>query len=567
MRLVRLEIEDFALIARADLEFAEGFTVCTGETGSGKTMLLGALRFVLGERASNDIVRANAARARVTLEVEPDAPLHQSLESEGFEAQAGENAIFARELTAGGKSTARINGRLATSAQLRLFGESIVEQIGQHEQQRLLSRAYQLELLDAFAGDDALAKRGEIARAYERVGLRESALSELSESVGRALAELEFARFALREIDEAAVLDDEDLRLRERRDYLANVERIAATLASAHEALAGSEASAVEALGTATAALATIERYGPKLAGIAATVASLQSEANDVAAAVARELDASEFDAEELETTTARLDALERLKKKYGGSIGAIREARTRFAETVERETTRDEREASLRAELELARAQLRSAANELSALRAQAARAIEKEVVRELGGLAMPAARFAVVLEPLAQIGLTGAESVEFGLSPNPGEPIRALARAASGGELARVLLALVVVLAGRRDQSALIFDEIDAGIGGATANAVGIRLGALAHVAQVLCVTHLAQIASWADRHYTLRKRDEAGATTIELVPLEDEPAILAEVARMLSGSAATIALEHAEALVREVRKQKAGEPLRRR
>ncbi|GAC1629012.1 MAG: hypothetical protein NVS4B5_20080 [Vulcanimicrobiaceae bacterium] len=329
MRLSRLEIEDFALIARASLDFADGFTVCSGETGSGKTMLLGSLAFVLGERSSADIVRAGSARARVTLALDVDANLREHLDAAGFDGD-DDTPILVREMLPTGKSSARINGRLATSAQLRAVGEQILEAVGQHEQQRLLSRAYQLDVLDAFAGDDALVRRVAVGAAYRRVVEAEAALEELTGDVGRALAEFEFARFAAREIDEAAIAPGEDVAVRERRDYLANVERIAAALATAHEALAGSDAGAIEALGVASSALAGIARFGAPLASLAERLATLQSDANDGAIALAREIDGTERDGVELETATARLALLDGLKKKYGGSLDAVLATRAR---------------------------------------------------------------------------------------------------------------------------------------------------------------------------------------------------------------------------------------------
>jgi DNA repair protein RecN (Recombination protein N) len=558
VRLAQLEIEDFALIERASLAFADGFTVCSGETGSGKTMLLGALAFALGERTSADVVRAGAARARVTLAVEPDEALRARLDADGFESEPDEPTLIVRELTSAGKSTARINGRLATAAQLRALGDAIVESVGQHEQQRLLSRAYQAEMLDAFAGGDAASHRAAVADAYARARDLDAELRALGEDVGRALAELDFARFALGEIDEVAPQPGQDETLRERRDYLANVEKIGAALAGAHEALAG-DGGAIEAVGAASARLAAVARFSPVLESLAASLTALQSDAQDAAIALARERDGAEYDPNELETVADRLDRIERLKKKYGGSLEAVAAARERFLAVVERETTRDEREAELRAAFEASRATLVREARALGAVRERAARDLEARVAAELAGLAMPAARFAAVLEPLPEIGPSGAETVEFALSPNPGEPMRPLARAASGGELSRVLLALVVVLAGRRPRTALVFDEIDAGIGGATASAVGVRLGALARATQVLCVTHLAQIASWADRHYVLRKRERDGATVVELDALDERTGVPKEIARMLSGNAAAVALEHAHTLLREVRARK--------
>ncbi|HMD01764.1 MAG TPA: DNA repair protein RecN [Candidatus Baltobacteraceae bacterium] len=563
MRPARLEIEDFGLIARASLGFAEGFTAISGETGSGKTMLLGALAFVLGERSSPESVRGGAERARVTLEVEVDEILRARFAADGFELDPDEPAIFVREMSASGKSGARINGRAATSAQLRAYGELLVDRVGQHEQQRLLSASYQRELLDRFAGEAAAQRRSALAVAFELAGNLERERAALDERAGRALAEFEFARFAANEIEAAAVTPGEDDALRERRDYLANVERIAAALAAAQEALGG-EGAALEALGTAAAALASVARYGVGLEALSSALATAQDEANETAVAISRELDRTEFDPAELEAIGSRLDALERLKKKYGGSLEAVLAARTDFGATLEAYATRDERRESLDASLATARRDLAEGAGALSALRRAAALELETRVARELAGLAMPAARFAVTLEPLAAVGAQGAERIEFVLSPNPGEPLRALAKAASGGELSRVLLALVVVLADRRERTTLVFDEIDTGVGGTTANAVGVRLGALARAGSVVCVTHLAQIASWADRHYTLRKREARGGTSIELVELGDQPAVLEELARMLSGSSAGVALEHARTLLADVRHRKAAPKL---
>ena len=351
VRLARLEIENFELIARATLEFADGFTVCTGETGSGKTMLLGALSFVLGERSSADVVRGGAARAHFPDRYEPavrgrthDDALRARLAEMGLDDD-GETAIILREMQAGGKSTARVNGTLVTASQLRDLGDALLEQIGQHEHQRLLSRAYQLDALDAFAGDDALAHRAAVTAAFERVGTLEAALRALQDDAGRALAELEFARFAAAEIDEVAPIAGEDEGLRERRDYLANVEKIGAALGRAHDALAGGEASAAEALGAACESLREIARYSPDISALAASLAALQSDASDAALAVARELDRAEFDPRELEAASARLDRVERLKKKYGGTIASVHAARERFADAIVHEATRRPRE------------------------------------------------------------------------------------------------------------------------------------------------------------------------------------------------------------------------------
>ncbi|MBV8749176.1 MAG: DNA repair protein RecN, partial [Candidatus Eremiobacteraeota bacterium] len=359
------------------------------------------------------------------------------------------------------------------------------------------------------------------------------------------------ARFALGEIDAAAIEDNaEDERLRERRDQLANAARIQTTLATATAALED-DAGAVDALGAAETALSALARFGERYADLAGAAAALQSDANELAARIARERDAVELDPAELDTVGERLDALDALKKKYGGSLAAVRAQRDAFAAEVADVDERDERIAAARAEADRLAADLRARADALGERRRAAADAIAAAVGDELAALAMPAARLRVALEPLDAVGPNGAERAELRFAANPGEPERPLARVASGGELSRVLLALVVVLADRRERTALVFDEIDAGIGGATATAVGARLARLACDAQVVCVTHLAQIAAYGDAHVALRKEARGGTTTIGAVALGEAPR-RAEIARMLSGDERGVALDHAAALL---------------
>ncbi len=559
-RLRRCTIEDFGLIAGADVRFADGLSVFTGETGSGKTMVLGALKFVLGERASPDVVRTGAQRARVTLEFEPDDAMRALLASEGFELEPDEDAIVARDLAAGGKSSARVNGRAATSAQLRALAEALVDFVGQHEHQRLLSAAYQGDVLDRYAGDDALALRERVAEGCARLGAIDAAVRDLAENADRLAADADYARFALEEIDAARLADDdEEGALRERRDYLANAERIALALRTARDALSEREGAAAETLGAAAAALNGVAAYGQTLARLGESLAAMQSDAGDLAVAIARELDGAEYDPAEAETIGQRLDLIDRLKRKHGGSIAAVLAARERLAAQLEAVDTRDDRLAALRAERETVAASVGADATALSALRAAAALAFERAVNEELPALALRGARFAVAFEALGAPGPRGAEAASFVFSANAGEPQRPLARVASGGELSRVLLAVVVALADKRDASTLVFDEIDAGIGGAAAQAVGVRLGALAAATQVVCVTHLAQIAAWADHHFALRKAEARGATRIDVVELDGTADVRGELARMLSGSATRAALDHADQLSADVRTQR--------
>jgi DNA repair protein RecN (Recombination protein N) len=551
--LLRLTIENVGLIAHAQIEFGDAFTAFTGETGSGKTMLLGALDAALGGRVERDLIRGE--RLRVALEISAGDGLRALLATMGIELAADDDVVIVREVAAGGRSQARVNGVAVSASQLRTIGAQVVDTVGQGEAHRLLEPGFARDLLDRFAGDAALALREQLRERYETRRELRAERDTLRDGGDRALAEREFARFALGEIEAAALEAGEDDRLRERRDVLGSAERIAEALTRARAALED-ERGVVDALGDAMQGLSGIARFGAAFAALAESAGALQAEANTLAAEIARALDDVELDPNELETVTGRLDAIETLKKKYGASVEAVLAARDRFAVTLERDFGRDERLTSIERELETLDAAIAGDAAALHAARAAAVPACQDRVAAELHALAMPAARFAVALEPLDEVAAHGSDRIEFRFSANPGEPERPLARIASGGERSRVLLALVVVLADRRDARTFVFDEIDAGIGGATAVAVGARLQRLATVAQVVCVTHLAQIASWAGTHYVLRKYGDNDETTIEVVALGAEDDRLAEIARMLSGDTKRISLEHAATLVASTR-----------
>jgi DNA repair protein RecN (Recombination protein N) len=554
--LLRLTIEGVGLIAYAQIEFGDAFTAFTGETGSGKTMLLGALDAALGGRVERDLIRGE--RLRVALEIAAGEGLRALLATMGIELAADDDVVIVREVAAAGRSQARVNGVAVSASQLRTIGEHVVDAVGQGEAHRLLEPGFARDLVDRFAGDAALALRERLRERYETRRELRVERDTLRDGGDRALAEREFARFALGEIETAALEAGEDDRLRERRDVLGSAERIADALTRARATLED-ERGAVDALGDAMQGLTGIARFGATFAALAESAGALQADANTLAAEIARALDDVELDPNELETVTGRLDAIETLKKKYGTSIAAVLVARDRFAATLEQDLGRDERLTVIERELEGLDAAIAGDAAALHSERIAAVPACQERVAAELHALAMPAARFAVSVEPLDDVAAHGGDRIEFRFSANPGEPERPLARIASGGERSRVLLALVVVLADRRDARTFVFDEIDAGIGGATAVAVGARLQRLATVAQVVCVTHLAQIASWADTHYVLRKYGDDDETTIEVVALHAEDDRLAEIARMLSGDTKRISLEHAATLVASTRAER--------
>jgi len=551
--LTRLQVENYGLIAGATVEFAAGATIFTGETGSGKTMLLGALDFALGARADPAAVRRGAQRAAVTLGFDPSDGLRDRLRDDGYELDAGEEASISREMTAAGRSNVRVCGRAATAGYVREIAGAIAEIVGQHEAQRLLLPAVHLELLDRFAGDAAMQLRSAVADAYARAESASQAWERLTHDERTARERYDEALFVAAEI-EAAQIDAAEIEgLRERRGYLDNVERIALALGSARDALALDETSATAGLGSAAAALSGVAGFGSELRDMAERAAGLQSEASELASDLSRALDGSEFDPVELERINERLAIVERLQRRYGDGLDELLERARRARGEIEAYEHRNAALEHLRTDAIAARGELEQYAASLSEMRRSAAAALRDRVLAEFGEIALGSGRFDVALESAERIGPAGGDRIEFLFAANAGEPARPIARVASGGELSRVLLAVVVALAQTRDAgAALVFDEIDAGVGGATATAVGARIGELAKWGQVVCVTHLAQIATWADRHYVLDKLDMAGETTIAVRELADRKARELEIARMLSGETHDVALRHARSLL---------------
>jgi DNA repair protein RecN (Recombination protein N) len=551
--LRRLDIEQYGLVARATIELAAGNTVFTGETGSGKTMLVGALGFVLGARAGGDIVRRGAARASVTLAFEATGPLRLRLVADGYPIDEGEEATILREMTDAGKSSVRLNGRPTTAAYIRENAPLLAEVVGQREAQRLLSPAYHLELLDRFGGERSVRAREVMEKAFEEHARCQQALAELQSDEQRLAQRYQEARETIEEIDAVSVVVGEEGALEQRQRVLTNVERISAALRSAHAALSDDEGAASERLGSARSALRGICEISAELREVYERAAALQDDVTELSTRLARTLDSIEFDAGELEALNARLDQLDRLKRKYGATLQAVLDRAAAARAITEGYESRAQRAHELQSALGAAERDLRAAAQALSAIRNTSAAALAAEVTAELKALAFATARFEASLTPHGAIGALGAENAEFSFSANNGEPLRPLARVASGGELSRVLLALVVVLANARGPSALVFDEIDAGIGGATAAAVASRLARLAQHTQVMTITHLAQLATSAQRHYVLEKAEVGGATTISVREAQSESERTAELARMLSGEPHEAALQHARALLR--------------
>ncbi|MFI5389004.1 MAG: DNA repair protein RecN, partial [Candidatus Eremiobacterales bacterium] len=540
------------------VDLVPGLNVFTGETGCGTSMVIDAIGFAFGARASADVVRAGSAKATVHVEIEPNSAARRWADDNGFASDEGEPLIIAREMQAQGRSSARINGRPATAAQLRDLGDILLDVVGQHEHTRLVRPALHREALDAFAGDPAAQALDSVRSLYANRLELANRLSTLRTSAAQADKALADARYAADEIAAARLKPGEIEALRERRALLANASKIGNALRAAIAALDDADVGSVASLGRAAVALESLAPVGPRLRELAQSAKGVQGAASDLQSAVAANADDIADDPAALDALEDRLAVIERLQKKYGGTVDVILAAGERYAETARGLEGRDEEIVAIERSLTHVERELESAASALTNLRVAAAKTLSARVGDELGTLDMRGAAFRCAVDPKVDgIGSDGADAVEFYASLNANEPERPIARAASGGELSRLLLALKVALADVDPHPIVVLDEIDAGIGGVAARAVGARIAALSRRVQVLCVTHLAQIAAHADEHIALEKAKKRDRVTIAARMIDNREELRIEIARMLSGDEqGTEALRHAEALLRDVK-----------
>ncbi|MBI5625477.1 MAG: DNA repair protein RecN [Elusimicrobia bacterium] len=538
-----LTVRDFAVIAELELAFSEGLNILTGETGAGKTILIEALGFLLGARASSSWVRAGAQRLSVRGVFDPGDFPAEPAASLGV---GKEPVVVLRELDASGKTRASINGLSVPVSVLSSWGDGLVDFHGQHEHQTLLRPGAQLSALDLFAG---LGKETRaLAAAYERwAGLcAERDALKLSDSERER--KLEFCRFQLAELEGAKLERGEEARLEAELPILKNGERIRNLAEAAYGALYETEGSAAEHLLKASRALADLSRLDPGMEALAKTAEDARRSLEDAARDLGRYRDSVALDPERLDAVLSRLDLLSRLAKKHGGSVDAALERLDALAAELKALETAGERSGGIGPELDAAEKALAERCEKAHAGRAKAAKALEKAIVKELRGLGMPHASFSAAVEmEEGRYSRTGCDRVEFLLAANPGEPARPLRAVASGGELSRVMLSLKTVLASGASSGGgarvLVFDEVDAGVGGAVARAVGQRLAGLGRSHQILCVTHLAQVACFGRSHMHVVKETDRGRTAVRVEPLARERR-LETLAVMLGGREPTAA-----------------------
>ena len=538
-----LSIQHLAVIERLEIDFEAGFTVLTGETGAGKSILVEAVGLLLGARASSDLVRTGEQLATI-----------QAIFDTGQE-----DVIVRREITAQGRSRAFVNGALATSGALRDLAGRLLEMHGQHEHQGLLVADSHLDLLDGYAGLEA--SRDEVAALHQRVTALRAERDTLRLDERQKLARLDLLTFQRDEIEKAGPRPGEDESLEAERQVLANAEKLQRWSAEAYALLYDKDDAVLGALTVVWKRVADLAAVDPRAQPYLEARAGVVSQLEDLAFFLrdyAEHIDASP---KRLQDVDDRVGLLDRLKRKYGpGLTDVIAHAESCRSQLTALQSS-DERALEVEALLQEAEGEYRRHAERLSEARRKAATRFARELVAALGDLAMGRTRFEVRFDPVPaeQWGPRGLDSVEFFVSPNPGEDLRALTRVVSGGELSRLMLAIKTLTNRTSKGATLIFDEVDAGIGGHTADVVGRRLQGLATDAQVLCITHLPQIAASADHHYRIAKTIRGNRTVTEVDRLDAEGR-RQELARMIAGqSVSDRVLASADDMLAERRRAK--------
>lgn len=538
--LSELRIVNFALIEQLNLQFQSGFTVLTGETGAGKSLLIDAIALLVGGRASTDQIRSGEEEAQLEASFHlPDThPLIRRLRSQDLIGPHESDLILRRVLSRSGRHRVYVNGSLCPLRVLEELGGTLIDIHGQHEQQSLLSSAKQVDALDAFGRLYEL--RGRYEQAYQGwKDLREQLAALQSEVVDRARIE-DMLRFQSQEIEQACLLPDEEEQLRNERQRLVHAHRLRELAHEVHGELQEDEQAVLTRLGRIGRALAELAQTDPAMGDCEQTATESAIQLKDLAGRLRDYAQQLEADPDRQALIEDRLELIQRLKKKYGGSIESVLAMGRQVQEELQLFDGREERTAELAARLEEEARRLRTLAQQLSKKRMDAAKRMTTLVGAELAAVKMEQAVFQIIVssdESEEGLGPVGRDRVEFLLSSNPGEPPRPLGRVASGGELSRIMLALKTVLAEMDQVPVLVFDEVDTGVGGAVAAAMGTRLRKLGSFHQVFCITHLPQVASQAEHHLLVEKGQESQRTSTSVRVLtgmgQEE-----EIARMLGG-----------------------------
>ncbi len=556
--LTRLQVTNIALIDKSDIAFDAGFSVLTGETGAGKSILIESVGFVLGERASRESIRTGADKASVeaTFLLSQDSPVRAYLKEQQLDC--GDELVLYRELSASGRNVCRVNGVLVSTGELKAVGDLLVDLHGQHAHQSLLNPETHLQLIDAYAKSDADGLKTRMEEARQAALQAERDLNTLKNGLRERERRIDAIRYQMQEIDAVSPIDGEEEQLEADRLRMRNAETIVEGLNAAYDALFA-EGGALSTLTDARDALNRIGEYDETYRKLSERTDEAYYSLEDVAYELRDGRDAFRFDPDLLEQTESRLAAIQNLKRKYGATIAEVLAYRDQIGNEYRILNDGENQIEALEQAYRSAVERFGELAKTLSKRRKAAAEKLMRETIAELNGMGMPHAAMETEFTaiPKEQLSETGVDAAAFLLSANRGEPVKPLIKVASGGEMSRIMLAMKAALSDADRIETLIFDEIDTGISGMVANAVAEKMHALARKHQVLCVTHLPQIAAYADTQYVAYKYSDADKThsiTRRLTEAERPK----EIARIMgSDENDAAAMEHAKRLLQSAKK----------
>ncbi len=538
--LEHLHIRNVALIKESEISFGDGLNILTGETGAGKSMIIDSLQFALGGRAGKDFLRHGEKQAAVEalFSVQSQA-LTEKLAENGITPEEDGTLLITRTLSEAGKSVCRINGSTVTVGMLKEIAEDMIDIYGQHEHQSLLNPVKHIRLLDRFCGAGFGEAMEEYKNSRQRLKDLEKQLTILIGDESQREQRMDMLLFQKKEIEAAELQEGEEDALLEQKKRLSSMERLIRLTGESVTLLYDGDdraPSACDQLGDALAKLREAAEYDAALSPLADALADGYAAVEDCARELKREAEKQEADPEELERIEERLQLFYKLKRKYGGSIEAVLEFYEKAVQELEFLSNSSEKAAELSAKKAEEEKRLSALAETLTARRRATAEQVEEQIETALHDMEMKHARFHIQIEEKADWGADGKDKVEFLISANAGEPLKPLAKIASGGEMSRVMLALKTVLVDADEIGTFIFDEIDTGVSGRTARRVGEKMRFLGGKRQLLCITHLPQIAAMADNHFLIEKESDAGETVTRVTALDEEGAVR-EVARLMN------------------------------
>ncbi|MBU9672748.1 DNA repair protein RecN [Planococcus sp. CP5-4] len=560
--LRELDIRNFAIIDTLSVSFTEGMTVLTGETGAGKSIIIDAVHLLAGGRGSQEFIRHGAQKAEIEglFHIEGEKhPVHKKLEDFGIQASDGD-VLLRRELNGKGKNVCRINGKLVTISILREVGAALIDIHGQHETQELMDEKQHLHLLDQFAGKLLTKAKEGYSHTFEKYTKLKREFASYNENEQQIAQRIDLLTFQLREIEEAQLVPGEEETLLEERKRLQNFTKIFESISQAHEAIQG-ESKGLDWVGNAMSELEHAAAVDEQFQQASESVAGAFYQLQDTSTEIKRILDQLEFDPERLNEIEQRLALLQSLKRKYGASVEDMLLYQEEQADELDKLLNRDQRLRLDQEKLKELTEDLRIEAEELTMLRKQAATKLSKAIMEQLKELHMGKASFAVQfnLLPKGKFDRFGQDSIAFHISTNVGEPLKPLTKVASGGELSRMMLALKTIFSKHQGITSIIFDEVDTGVSGRVAQAIAEKIAAIARHSQVLCISHLPQVAAMADQHLFIEKKVSKDRTTTSVKELAGRKRT-EEMSRMLSGAEITqLTLQHADELLTLARDRK--------